>query len=145
MMSSFNNSCSNTHWLWISEGIDTAAFLAVILSGTSVESTWVQDEVYAAMAIAEAEQGVIVLPLLIEDCRVPALLRDKLYADFRLNYDEALSGLIQRIQVAEASQPGRIRRDNVTNDYSFDWGFDDSGRRHFRLYIVTHSDSLPAS
>ena len=38
-------------------------------------------------------QGVVVVPILLKDCAVPPLLRDRLYADFRTDYDEGLGSL----------------------------------------------------
>ena len=36
----------------------------------------------------------MVLPLLIEDCAIPELLKTKKYADFRLNYSDGLEDVL---------------------------------------------------
>jgi len=36
----------------------------------------------------------IVLPLLIEDCSIPELLKTKKYADFRSNYNDGLEDVL---------------------------------------------------
>lgn len=128
----------------ISVGIQGAAFLAVVLSKASVQSKWVKDEVYAAMARGDEEQRVMVLPLLIEGCDIPPLLKDKVYVDFRTDYEASLRKLIERVRVPGTDELGRVRGDEYITDYAFDWGTKE-GRHHFRLYIVSHSPAQPAA
>jgi hypothetical protein len=40
------------------------------------------------------KKGTVVLPVLIEDCDIPTLLRDRLYADFRHNFQDGLAKLL---------------------------------------------------
>jgi len=40
-------------------------------------------------------KGTIVLPLLVEDCEIPSLLKDRLYADFRRDYGRGLQSLLR--------------------------------------------------
>jgi hypothetical protein len=127
----------------IGEGISGSAFLAAVLSKSSIRSKWFMDEVYAAMAVEEEEGRVIVLPILIEDCSIPPLLKDKVHLDFREDYGGALQRLVQRVRLAGADQVGRVREAQFFHDYSFDWG--DVAGRLFRLYIVSHSPKLSAS
>lgn len=66
----------------IQKGIEGADFVAVALSKKSVKSGWVERE-WQAKYWEEIEQRQIrVLPLLIEDCNIPTLLKPKKYADF---------------------------------------------------------------
>jgi TIR domain-containing protein len=66
----------------ISEGLKDADYLVVVLSQASVSSRWVEQELNAALTNQIAGKG-IVLPVLLEDCELPMLLRKRLYADFR--------------------------------------------------------------
>jgi hypothetical protein len=59
----------------ISEGLTETDYLVVVLSKASVSSQWVQEELNAALASQLAGKGVV-LPVLIEDCDVPVLLKD---------------------------------------------------------------------
>lgn len=61
------------------------------------------------------------MPVVIEDCNIPLFLRDKLYADFRKNPDEAFD-LIDR-SLSKYSNPttGRIESPNFFTDYSVVW------------------------
>ncbi len=67
----------------ISEGINESNFLAVVLSSASVESKWVKKELNIAITQEILRDDVEVLPILIEDCKIPSFLVDKFYADFR--------------------------------------------------------------
>lgn len=66
----------------ISEGVDEMDYLAVVLSKNSVESEWVKREINIALTGEVINKKVKVLPLVLDDCKIPAFLRDKLRADF---------------------------------------------------------------
>jgi len=70
----------------VEAAIDEMDFLAIILSRTSVNSTWVQAELRLAMTNELQEARVRVVGLLIDDSRVPGFLRDKLYIDLRADF-----------------------------------------------------------
>jgi TIR domain-containing protein len=67
----------------IGGAIDGADFFLAFLSTSSVESNWVKKEVAIATTKEINGGNVRVLPLLLDDCKVPPLLIDKLRADFR--------------------------------------------------------------
>ena len=66
----------------IADGIEKMVYVAAIISTNSIKSRWVQKEISLAMSKEIAGRRVTVLPILIEKCRLPAELADKLYADF---------------------------------------------------------------
>jgi len=77
------------------KGIADSDFLAIWLTVAAVMSHWVERE-WMAKYHAEVVGGrVAVLPLLADGCEVPALLRDKRYADFRSDYFEGLDDLLE--------------------------------------------------
>lgn len=77
----------------ISEGLDSA-YLIVVLSKTSVASPWVQAEMNAGLMEQISGRGGVVLPVLIEPCDLPPLLRDRLYADFTTGFDAGMKKLL---------------------------------------------------
>ncbi|MGD9725838.1 MAG: toll/interleukin-1 receptor domain-containing protein [Nitrospiraceae bacterium] len=85
----------------ISAAIDQMKFVAAVISAHSVQSAWVQKELSLAMSKEIKGRRVTVLPLLIEHCELPAVLRDKLYADFTnpLNFDTEYRKLLRAIDV----------------------------------------------
>ena len=66
----------------IGVAIEECEYFIVVLSGASVGSEWVQRELRIAVQRELSERKVVVLPLLLEQVRVPPFLRDKVYADF---------------------------------------------------------------
>jgi TIR domain len=77
----------------ISEALKDADYLVIVLSQASVSSRWVEQELNAALTNQISGKGVV-LPVLLEDCELPMLLRDRLYADFRADFDVGLQALL---------------------------------------------------
>ncbi|MEM9368724.1 MAG: toll/interleukin-1 receptor domain-containing protein, partial [Planctomycetota bacterium] len=76
----------------INQGLEEADFFLVVLSPHSIDSAWVQMETDAAF-MAEADgQSTVVLPVVIDECEIPPLLKPKLYVDLR-DYDVGLAKL----------------------------------------------------
>lgn len=78
----------------INEGIAECKYFAIVLSPESVSSAWVVEELNAALMKQVASGGTFVLPILLMDCTIPPLLAHRRCADFRVDYDSALSELL---------------------------------------------------
>jgi DNA-binding PadR family transcriptional regulator len=87
----------------ISKAIAETDFVGVVLSKSSVKSRWVRKEVDIAMTREISGKYVKVLPFVLESCRIPSYLKDKIYADFRdpRHYQSELARIVARI----ASRP----------------------------------------
>lgn len=85
----------------IRDGIDTNAYVAVILSPDSIASPWVQREVDVAMNQEIRGRRVKVLPIMFRECELPGFLLGKRYADFSnpSNYSAALADLVQSMGI----------------------------------------------
>lgn len=81
----------------LSEGLDTASAMVVVLSPHAVESEWVEREWQAKYWDEVNDRRVMVLPVLYQDCDIPKLLKMKRYADFRTGYNEGLTDLLHAI------------------------------------------------
>jgi hypothetical protein len=83
----------------LSEVIKKIDLVLAVLSKTSVKSRWVQEELQWAMSHQIARRRIKVLPLLKEECQLPAFLEGKLYADFTTPYKRKrnLTPLVQSI------------------------------------------------
>jgi hypothetical protein len=57
----------------------------------------VKAELRMAQSMQLAEREVRVLPILVEDCKIPLSLRDVCWADFRSGYEIGLSQLLRRL------------------------------------------------
>lgn len=77
----------------ISEGIKECQFVLLILSPNSVKSKWVETE-WQAKYWEEIESGNIkLIPVLIDECEIPTLLKTKKYIDFTKDYSFALEDI----------------------------------------------------
>lgn len=85
----------------ISAAIENTDFVAVVLSHSSAQSSWVQSELQMAMTRELADSRVRVLPIVIEPCEIPMFLRDKLYADFSKpdDFDAPFARLLRALGV----------------------------------------------
>jgi hypothetical protein len=97
----------------IERGIKESNWLLVVLSANSVDSPWVRQELNAAFALELSRQSVFILPAVIDQCEIPAFLKDKVYTDFRTSYDEGLQALLDRFAVGS---PNRGRLVYSSND-----------------------------
>ncbi len=77
----------------ISAAIRDTNYLIVVLSKNSAVSPWVDQELNAALMRQLSNSGMMVLPIRIDDCEVPTLLADRVYADVQTGYKNVLQRL----------------------------------------------------
>lgn len=86
-----------------------------VISKASVKSAWVTKEISLAMTGEVNGRKVKVLPVVIDDCKLPHTLMDKLFADFRDSYYWGLQKLLDAIDARGDSrswaQYGRTKID----------------------------------
>ncbi len=109
----------------IQAGLAESSFLLVVLSKNSVESEWCKKELNSGLIREIKEKRVVVIPLLVEDCDVPVFLQEKLYADFRADFDAGFAELIRPLSSLFSEHMRRHKTDNVVTDYAFNWGLKD--------------------
>jgi hypothetical protein len=78
----------------INEGLTAAKYFLLVLSKASVGSRWVQEEMNAALMHQVASGGTFIVPVMLEDCDVPPLLKHRRHADFRTDYGAGLTDLL---------------------------------------------------
>src|SRR6266481_8594501 len=61
----------------IESGLRAADYIIVLLSSNSVASPWVRQELNTALTRELEIRAVTVLPILVEDCEIPAVLADR--------------------------------------------------------------------
>jgi hypothetical protein len=91
----------------IAQGLAESDFFLIVVSHNSVESPWVKKELSSALVHEIERRKVAVLPIKLDDARMPDSINDKHYADFRGSYDEGLKKLLQSIQAREVTGDGR--------------------------------------
>lgn len=82
----------------VAEGLESSDFVILILSSSSVNSNWVENEWQAKHWDEVRTRTVSIIPLLLDDCQIPALLKMKRYIDFRHDYSAALEDLARTIK-----------------------------------------------
>ena len=85
----------------------------------------------------------MVLPALLEECTIPVFFREKLYADFRTNFDTGLRHLLDAVAKVTTADQGRIEEQDGTSDWSVDWGINESGGVELLFTIIHASKSSP--
>lgn len=81
-------------------------YLVVVLSPNAVESHWVKAELGVGLMKQLSNHGLTVLPVLYKPADIPALLADRIYADFTQDYQLGLSALLSvfKVDLAEIKQ-----------------------------------------
>lgn len=78
------------------KGIRDSDYLAIILTQNSVESKWVKHELNSAkVKEIQGDKEVVILPLLFEDCDIPTILGDKLYANFIDSFNDGFMEMMK--------------------------------------------------
>jgi len=83
----------------IADGLEESDYVIAVISTNSVKSNWVRKELQLAMHREIVGSKVHVLPVVIDRCNLPYFLRDKLYADFRIQaqFDNSFAQLLHAI------------------------------------------------
>lgn len=127
----------------IQGALTSADAILVVLSNNSVESNWCKRELNAALIRELEEISTLVLPCIIDDCEIPLFLRDKLYADFRNNPDQAFSYLNQSLSKISNPFQNRSEEPEFYTDWGVDWKLVDDGTMQIRWVFVEHGNDLP--
>lgn len=128
----------------IEAAIQQASVLIVVLSKTSVTSKWCKKELNAGLIRELEEKRVVVLPLLLEDCEVPLFIRDKVYADFRTNFDKGLRQALEAIARVTSDTLGRVEEPAWHIDWGIDW-FEINESFCLRLTLLEQAEDKPYS
>lgn len=130
----------------IEAAINDASALIVVLSQASAQSDWCKREINAGLVRELEERRIVVLPLLLEECELPLFLRDKLYADFRSDFDEGLKTTLKAVAHLTSETQGRIDQgDDGHVDWALDWFQKHDEPFEMRFTFVNHGTDLPIS
>lgn len=88
----------------LASALTKARFIAVVMTENYLGSPWTKTEFGQAVARQHSGEDVVILPLLLSGEKIPPLLADRVYLDFRNEYYyRALATLVVRIHhVTEA-------------------------------------------
>lgn len=85
----------------INEGLEECDYILLFLSKNSVKSNWVTKEWESILWDEVNSNKIKIIPIKIEDCKIPKILQTKKYIDFSRNYNEGLNELIETIRKHE--------------------------------------------
>jgi hypothetical protein len=121
----------------VQEAVEGSSALLIMLSKASVDSEWCKKELTAGLFRELDEKRVVTIPVLLEDCKIPMFLRDKLYADFRTDFDSGMHTLLE--SVAQFSNPDQSRLEDADGnlDWSADYGMHD--KNYFVNYVLVQT------
>ena len=75
-----------------------AEFFILLLSPYSVESKWVKEELTCAKIREMQEDRIVVLPVMIKSCVVPAVIANKKFVDLSKSWEVGIQYLIDSIR-----------------------------------------------
>lgn len=76
----------------VDNAIKSADYILVSLSPDYLASTECQRQLNLSL-LCETHGDALVIPMIIEDCKLPGLLRHKVFADFKLDFDTGFNAL----------------------------------------------------
>jgi len=97
----------------IEKAMKNSRFLLIVMSPAYFQSAWAQQEWHYALASEVEEGGIRLIPLLYQECDIPAMLRTKQWVDFRdpTQYQVVLDRLVKDLLSRPESQESTARRD----------------------------------
>jgi hypothetical protein len=128
----------------IQDAISECEALLVVLSKKSLESEWFKKELKAGISRELEEKNVLVIPLIIDDCEIPLFLKDKKYADFSANYDEAFKSTLASIAKFTNKNLGRFKLGEFFNDFHISWGLEGEFFK-CEIYVISFPPKDPYS
>ncbi len=108
----------------IQNGLSDSSLLLVVLSQNSIASEWCHKELNSGLMRELNEKKVIVIPILLDECKVPLFLQEKLYADFRKDFDSGLTSLLRPLSKFSSEHMGRHKANEIVTDYGINWGIE---------------------
>lgn len=126
----------------IEDALGDADAILVLLSKTSIESEWCKKELRSGIVRELEEKSVLVIPIILDDCKIPLFLREKLHVDFRKDRDEQLELLLRSLD--RVSNPSQARAE--APEYHVDWAMtsvNQDGQAGIEWTFVNHGEKLP--
>lgn len=129
----------------IQQAITDASALLVILSPDSVDSEWCKKELNSGFIRELEERRIVILPILVRECKIPLFLREKMYADFRTSFDDGLRTILEAVAKVTNEWRNRLESPTWHTDWSIEWRVTDEGIATIRLTLVEVAESQPYS
>ncbi|MGB0217715.1 MAG: toll/interleukin-1 receptor domain-containing protein [Sinimarinibacterium flocculans] len=86
----------------IYEGLDSSSHVLLFVSSKSIESAWVRKEIEAALAKEDQIGHKVLIPIILDRCKLPLSIAGRLFADLSSNYTAGLEKLTKELKLAGA-------------------------------------------
>lgn len=80
------------------EGLEKCDLVLLFLSKAAIESNWIKTELESTLWDEINSAEVKIIPIKLEECEIPKLLRPRKYVDFSKDYSEGLNELVAAIK-----------------------------------------------
>lgn len=81
----------------IEEGIGTSKYMLIFLSQASLASEWVKTELKAGLIRDIEDHGIRIMPILLEECEVPILLRERKYYRLGSHFEDCVNEILRSV------------------------------------------------
>ncbi|NTU49637.1 MAG: toll/interleukin-1 receptor domain-containing protein [Desulfobulbaceae bacterium] len=129
----------------VQNALTQSGAILVVLSKSSIESAWCKKEVAAGLIRELEGRGNLIIPILIEECEIPIFLKEKMYADFRGNWDEAYQLLLEALSKYTNLDQGRFDSPDFHVDYSSEYSTLGQDIKGLRYQFIEHAEGRPFS
>jgi len=85
----------------IERGIEKSDYALLFLSSVAVSKPWVNKELSAAFSLEIDRGRKFIIPVVVDDCQIPLLIRDKLYIDLRGEYKKGFDLLCRSLGLVD--------------------------------------------
>lgn len=106
----------------IFSALEECSHFCFILSKNSITSKWCLEEIKLAIEKETEEGRKLVLPLSIDSCEIPDLLKDRAFFDFRNSFEDGFTKLLNYLKYESDKGYGSKYDDLYKIDFALDWG-----------------------
>lgn len=130
----------------IIEGIEKCTNMIIIFSRdymkkVSQSDSYCKTEFEKALEMQQKDDNFSI-PILLEECQIPGILKDRLFVDFRNSYDDGIRHLSE-IMLKYLKSGSRLENNRYTRDWSKIWGIERlEGYNGFLERFVLNIDSV---
>ena len=106
---------------YIDEGLDSSDVLMAFLSNESIKNHWVKTEWQTKFFEQVKTNQISVIPILLEKCELPTLLKNRRYVDFSIDsdYETNLSKLLRQLKQMDSNSSINTKNESIDSVFQF--------------------------
>lgn len=95
--------------------IDSSDYIVILISQAALNSAWVQYEMEQAVSKEWSQREIMVLPIKIEQCKLPSFLKKFQWLDLSENFEIGLEKMIVLLEMALKIDLRKLNENNFEN------------------------------